>query len=66
MIAMVVIGCVLLPVFVFWDFKFAKFPVVERRFIFNRSVVGAALIGFFDFVRIRSPSRSISQIHRYR
>ncbi|KAK0190166.1 drug:h+ antiporter [Armillaria mellea] len=31
-------------------FKFAKFPVVPWRYVKNRSVVGASLIGFFDFI----------------
>ncbi|KAF8640180.1 hypothetical protein AX16_010235 [Volvariella volvacea WC 439] len=50
MIAMLVVGLVLLPVFVIWDFKFAKYPVVAKRFVTNRSVVIAAMIGFFDFM----------------
>ncbi|KAH9895800.1 drug:h+ antiporter [Cubamyces lactineus] len=49
MIAMIVVGCVLLPVFAFWDIYFAKRPVFPRRFLTNRSVVFAAWIGFFDF-----------------
>ncbi len=51
MIAMVVIGCVLFPLIGPWEFKFTKFPVVPWRYVKNRSVVGASLIGFFDFVR---------------
>ncbi|KAK0442475.1 drug:h+ antiporter [Desarmillaria tabescens] len=50
MIAMVVIGCVLFPLIGPWEFKFAKFPVVPWRYVKNRSVVGASLIGFFDFI----------------
>ncbi|KAH9846877.1 drug:h+ antiporter [Lenzites betulinus] len=49
MIAMIVIGCVLLPVFALWDIYFAKRPVIARRFLTNPSVVFAAWIGFFDF-----------------
>ncbi|KAI0354154.1 drug:h+ antiporter [Trametes cingulata] len=49
MIAMIVVGCVLLPVFAFWDIKFAKRPVIARRFLTNWSVVCASWIGFFDF-----------------
>jgi len=56
MIAMLVIGCLLLPVYCIWDLKFAKFPVVARRFLRNRSVVLAALIGCFDFVSAHSNS----------
>ncbi|KAK0471517.1 drug:h+ antiporter [Armillaria novae-zelandiae] len=50
MIAMVVIGCILFPLIGPWEFKFAKFPVVPWRYVKNRSVVGASLIGFFDFI----------------
>ena len=38
MIAMVVVGVILVPVYALWDFKYAKFPVIARRFVFNRSV----------------------------
>ena len=51
MIAMLVVGVVLLPVIVFWEFKFAKRPILARRLLKNRTVVFAAWIGFFDFVR---------------
>jgi len=50
MIAMIVIGCLLIPVYCVWDLKFAKFPVIAHRFLHNRTVVLAALIGCFDFV----------------
>ncbi|PBL02673.1 MFS general substrate transporter [Armillaria gallica] len=50
MIAMLVIGCVLFPAVGPWEFKFAKYPVVPRRFITNFTVVGASLIGFFDYI----------------
>ena len=53
MIAMLVCGWVLLPVFALWDIKYAKRPVIAQRFLFNRTVVCAAWIGFFDFVRAR-------------
>lgn len=56
MIAMIVVGCVLIPVYALWDLKYAKFPVIARRFVFNRSVVLACAIGAFDFVRIFSIS----------
>jgi hypothetical protein len=49
-IAMLVVGIVLLLVYGLWDFKYAKRPVIPMRFIKNRGVLGAALIGFFDFV----------------
>ncbi|KAF5327482.1 hypothetical protein D9619_005131 [Psilocybe cf. subviscida] len=50
MIAMVTIGCVFIPAYVFYEFKFAAHPVVARRFVFNRSVVISCLVGAFDFV----------------
>ncbi|TBU41144.1 MFS general substrate transporter [Dichomitus squalens] len=50
MIAMLVLGWILLPVFALWDIKFAKRPVIARRFLTNRTVVFVAFIGFFDFL----------------
>ncbi|KAI0666516.1 drug:h+ antiporter [Trametes maxima] len=49
MIAMITVGCILLPVFALWDVYFAKRPVIARRFLTNWSVVLASWIGFFDF-----------------
>ncbi|KAI0329355.1 drug:h+ antiporter [Cubamyces sp. BRFM 1775] len=49
MVAMIVVGCILLPVFALWDIYFAKRPVFPRRFLTNRSVTIASWIGFFDF-----------------
>ena len=48
---MFVLGWVLLPLFALWDLRYAKRPVIARRFLVNRTVVCAAWIGFFDFVR---------------
>jgi len=47
---MLVVGVVLLVVFAIWDLHFASRPVIAPRFVRNRSVVCASLIGFFDFV----------------
>ncbi|KIK94500.1 hypothetical protein PAXRUDRAFT_33484 [Paxillus rubicundulus Ve08.2h10] len=49
-ISMLVLGVVLLFVFAYWDLRVAKRPVISPRFLKNRSVVCAALIGFFDFM----------------
>ncbi|KAH8829259.1 major facilitator superfamily domain-containing protein [Flagelloscypha sp. PMI_526] len=49
-IAMIVLGVALLPVVIFWEVKYAKFPVIPLRFLKNRAVMSAAFIGFFDFV----------------
>ncbi|KAI0628168.1 drug:h+ antiporter [Trametes polyzona] len=50
MLAMLVAGWLLLPLFALWDIRYAKRPVIARRFLFNRTVVCAAWIGFFDFL----------------
>ncbi|KAF5338766.1 hypothetical protein D9611_013329 [Ephemerocybe angulata] len=50
MIAMEVIGILLIPVYLIWEWKFAKHPVVAKRFVTNRTVVLASLIGGFDFI----------------
>ncbi|EKM58957.1 uncharacterized protein PHACADRAFT_25102 [Phanerochaete carnosa HHB-10118-sp] len=50
MIAMLVIGIVLLFVFIVWDTRFAKRPIMPPRFLRNRAFIGATWIGFFDFV----------------
>ncbi|KAF8149148.1 drug:h+ antiporter [Crassisporium funariophilum] len=50
MIAMIVVGFVLVPFYALWDLKYARHPVIARRFVFNRSVVIAAAIGAFDFI----------------
>ncbi|KAG0701988.1 major facilitator superfamily domain-containing protein [Suillus ampliporus] len=49
-IAMLVVGVVVLAMFAIWDLYFASRPVIAPRFVKNKSVVCAALIGFFDFV----------------
>lgn len=54
MIAMFVAGIVLLTLFAIWDLRFASRPVIAPRFIRNRSVVIAGLIGFLDFVSYTS------------
>ncbi|KII88069.1 hypothetical protein PLICRDRAFT_176809 [Plicaturopsis crispa FD-325 SS-3] len=49
-VAMLVVGLVLLGVFAVWDLRVAKRPVIPAHYFENRAVVGASLIGFFDFV----------------
>ena len=44
MIAMEVVGIVLLPVYFLYSAYLAKFPVVPKRFLRNRSVVLACLV----------------------
>ncbi|CAE6385752.1 unnamed protein product [Rhizoctonia solani] len=50
MIAMLTVGPLLLIAFGIHEWKFAAHPIVPMRFLRNKAVVGAALIGFFDFV----------------
>ncbi|KAF7363585.1 hypothetical protein MSAN_01015300 [Mycena sanguinolenta] len=44
------LGLLFIPVFALWDFKWAKYPVVPFRFVVNRGVVGASIIGALDFM----------------
>lgn len=48
-IAMVVVGVVLLAVFLVWDLKFAKRPLIPVRMA-NRTVIAACAIQVFDFL----------------
>ncbi|KAI9572565.1 MFS general substrate transporter [Boletus coccyginus] len=49
-ISMLVIGVVFLFIFAYWDLRIATQPVIAPRFLKNRSVILASLIGFFDFM----------------
>ncbi|KAH7884054.1 major facilitator superfamily domain-containing protein [Phlebopus sp. FC_14] len=49
-IAMLAVGVLFLFLFAYWDLRIAKRPVIAPRFVRNRTVVFAALIGFFDFM----------------
>lgn len=51
MIAMITVGCVLIPICVFYEVKFAARPVVAKRLVFNHCVGISCLAGAFDFVR---------------
>lgn len=50
-IAMIVIGCVFLVVFPFWESskKFAPRPFLSLRFLTDRTVLAGCMIGFFYF-----------------
>lgn len=52
MIAMLITGFTLLILFVAYELRLAKRPVIAPRFWKNRAIVGASVIGFFDFVRL--------------
>ena len=47
---MLVLGPIILIALVLYEWKFAKYPFIPARFVINRTVLCAALIGFFDFV----------------
>lgn len=49
-ITMLVIGPVLLIVLTFYEARFAHYPFIPARFLKNRTVLAAALIGLFDFI----------------
>ncbi|TFK64320.1 hypothetical protein BDN72DRAFT_963291 [Pluteus cervinus] len=63
MIAMLVVGIILIPAFGIWDSKFAKYPVIPKRFLVNRGVVIAAGIGMVDFFGLRFFKLSFFTIH---
>ncbi|KAJ7343319.1 major facilitator superfamily domain-containing protein [Mycena albidolilacea] len=50
MLAIFVLGLLFIPVFALWNFRWANYPVIPFRFVVNRSVIGASLIGAFDFL----------------
>lgn len=50
MIAMLVVGCVLFPVFIVYEWKVPARPVVPIRWLRQLTILGSCLIGFFDFV----------------
>lgn len=49
-ITMLTLGPIILIGMVIYEAKFAKFPFIPSRFLKNRTVLAAALIGFFDFI----------------
>ncbi|RXK36198.1 hypothetical protein M231_06542 [Tremella mesenterica] len=50
MIAMVTVGAVLFPIFLIYEWKVPQKPVVPMRWLRRGPILGACLIGFFDFV----------------
>ncbi|KEP44899.1 drug:H+ antiporter [Rhizoctonia solani 123E] len=50
MITMLTVGPILLIAFGLYEWKIAPHPIVPMKFLRNKAIVGAALIGFFDFV----------------
>lgn len=47
---MIVFGPIILIGFAFYEAKFASLPFIPARFLKNRTVIAAGLIGFFDFI----------------
>lgn len=45
MIAMIVIGFVLFPVFCFYDAKYATYPIVPYKFLKNTTILASCIIG---------------------
>ncbi|WVF70813.1 hypothetical protein IAT40_005607 [Kwoniella sp. CBS 6097] len=50
MIGMIVVGAVLFPLTLIFEWKFPRKPVVPMRWLKRGPILGACLIGFFDFV----------------
>ncbi|KLT42926.1 MFS general substrate transporter [Cutaneotrichosporon oleaginosum] len=50
MIAMLVVGCLLFPVFLAYEWKIPARPVFPMRWFRRLPIFGACLIGFLDFV----------------
>ena len=46
---MMVVGALLFPVFVFYEYKYPRSPVMPMRWLRKGPILGACLIGFFDF-----------------
>ncbi|KAI8825125.1 major facilitator superfamily domain-containing protein [Fimicolochytrium jonesii] len=49
-IAMLCIGCVILPIFVFYESRIAKSPIVPLHFLRNRTVLGGCGVAFWTWV----------------
>lgn len=49
-ITMIVLGPIILIGFTFYEAKVASLPFIPARFLKNRTVIAAGLIGFFDFI----------------
>jgi len=47
---MLVVGGVLFPIFLVYEWKVPAKPVVPMRWLRRGPILGACLIGFFDFV----------------
>ena len=47
---MLVVGGVLFPLFLIYEWKVPAKPVVPMRWLRRGPILGACLIGFFDFV----------------
>lgn len=50
MIAMLVVGCVIMPICLLYEWKVPARPVFPMRWFRRLPIFGACLIGFFDFV----------------
>ena len=47
---LLVFGPLILIAFAFYEAKVAQYPIIPARFLKNRTVLAASLIGFFDFI----------------
>lgn len=50
MLAMIIIGAILFPIMLVFEWKVPNKPVIPMRWLRRGPILGACLIGFFDFV----------------
>ncbi|KAL8284197.1 hypothetical protein RQP46_004946 [Phenoliferia psychrophenolica] len=62
-IAMLVVGPIILVAFIFYEGYYAKKPVFPLRLFKNKTIIAAALIGFFDFVSFSYQYSFIAVVH---
>ncbi|ORX37004.1 major facilitator superfamily domain-containing protein [Kockovaella imperatae] len=48
--AMIAVGALLFPAFLLYEWKIPKKPVLPMRWLRQSAILGACLIGFFDFI----------------
>ncbi|KAJ3184339.1 hypothetical protein HDU85_001644 [Gaertneriomyces sp. JEL0708] len=66
-IAMLVVGCLLLPVLILWEAKYAKFPIVPSKYFSHRTVLGGSLtaslmwVSFYAYNEMFYPYLMVTQ-----
>lgn len=47
--SMIIVGVILFPIFIWYEHRYPRSPVVPMRWLHRGPILGACLIGFFDF-----------------